>query len=129
MAQTPTKGLIRVYYDGLCGLCRREIVFYQKIQPVGVFEWVDITQSAEPLTKQGISLETALKHLHVQDAQGEWHVGVDAFLMIWRGLGGFWALLAKVVALPGLLTFAKLLYNLFAVWRFKRLSHCKISSD
>ncbi|WP_006459982.1 thiol-disulfide oxidoreductase DCC family protein [Thiomicrospira aerophila] len=126
MAQHQIKGLIRVYYDGLCGLCRREIAYYQKIQPADVFEWIDITQSADDLAQQGISLQTALKHLHVQDAQGHWHLGVDAFLVIWRGLGGVWSMLARIVALPGLLQLARIAYKLFAAWRYKRLSHCKL---
>jgi len=121
-----SKSPIRVFYDGQCGLCRREIQHYQKIQPVGVFEWVDITQDRQLLDEQGVDLVTALKHLHVQDAQGQLHLGVDGFLVIWRGLGGFWALLGKVVALPGLRQLARLAYRGFAAWRFKRLSHCAI---
>lgn len=121
--------VVRVYYDGQCGLCRREIKHYQRIQPQGVFEWIDITDSAADLARQGIALVDALKMLHAQDAQGQWHKGVDAFLLIWLQLGGFWALLARLVALPGLVHLARWSYRLFAAWRFKRLAHCVLPVD
>ena len=38
-----------VYFDGKCGLCSKEIRYYQKIAPKGVFEWQDIAHDAGPL--------------------------------------------------------------------------------
>jgi len=38
--------MITVFYDGQCGLCLKEINHYKKIAPPNIFEWKDITLSA-----------------------------------------------------------------------------------
>ena len=117
--------MISVFYDGKCGLCRREIQHYKRIAPEGVFDWVDITVDASSLEKLGVAYADGLKLLHAQDAQGKLHVGVDAFILIWQQMPR-WRLLAHIIALPIIRTVANKAYNGFAAWRFKRLPHCKI---
>jgi len=58
--------MTRVFYDGKCGLCRGEIEYYKRIAPVGVFDWVDITDDASSLEKLGIAYADRLKLLHAQ---------------------------------------------------------------
>ena len=120
--------MITVFYDGLCGLCRREIAHYQRIAPKGVFHWQDITADASPITALGIGYADGLKLLHAQDAEGRLHVGVDAFLLIWRQIPR-WRILGRIVALPLIRPLADSLYRLFADWRFRRLSHCQIARN
>ena len=43
--------MITVLYDGKCGLCRKEINHYRKIAPDNIFDWQDITESADDLKK------------------------------------------------------------------------------
>ena len=117
--------MITVYYDGKCGLCRREIEHYKKIQPPGVFEWVDLTENPDALQGHNISPADALMYLHVKDENERLHVGLPAFLVIWQGLGGFWRVLAYAVGLPGVRHVAGWVYKHFAHWRFKRLDHCQ----
>ncbi|MDG1286309.1 MAG: DCC1-like thiol-disulfide oxidoreductase family protein [Rickettsiales bacterium] len=45
--------MLTVYYDGKCGLCNKEIRYYQRIAPVGVFLWVDVTQKADDFVAKG----------------------------------------------------------------------------
>ena len=118
--------MIRVFYDGKCGLCRREIEHYKRIAPVGVFDWVDITGDASSLEKLGIACADGLKLLHAQDAQGKLHVGVDAFILIWRQIAR-WRVLASIVGASFIRPVAKIAYRVFAAWRFKRLAHCQIA--
>ena len=120
--------MITVYYDGKCGLCRREIEHYKKIQPPGVFGWIDLTEKPDALQAYNISPADALMYLHVLDENGTLHVGFPAFLVIWRGLGGFWSGLAGVMRLPGVRHVAGWGYKHFAHWRFKRLDHCQAAS-
>ena len=91
--------MITVFYDGKCGLCSKEVSHYRKIAPAGVFDWQDITESAEDLNKEGISLSEGLKLLHAKDKSGQMHVGVDAFILIWKQLKR-WRVLAFLVGLP-----------------------------
>lgn len=117
--------MITVYYDGQCGLCRREIAYYKRIQPVNVFNWVDITQNADVLKEHNITLVAALKHLHVLDNNKQLKRGLDAFLVIWQALGGFWRFMSIVMAWPGVRHLGYWGYTLFAQWRFNRLAHCQ----
>lgn len=118
--------MITVFYDGRCGLCRREIAHYRRIAPAGAFDWQDITVDAAPLEALGVCYADGLRRLHVQDAQGRLQVGVDAFLQIWRRLPR-WRVLAAVVALPGIRAAAGIAYDAFADWRFNRLAHCRLT--
>ena len=120
--------MITVFYDGQCGLCRREIEYYQRIAPSGLFDWVDIAGNAVPLAPFGISESAALRQLHARDATGQWHIGVDAFLLIWRQLDHWW-LLAVLVSVPGIKACARFCYRWFANYRFARLTHCQLALE
>ena len=118
--------MTRVFYDGKCGLCRGEIEHYKRIAPVGVFDWVDIMVDASSLEKLGIAYSDGLKLLHAQDAKGKLHVGVDAFIPIWRQIPR-WRLLTSIVDTGFIRPVANIAYRTFAAWRFNRLAHCQIA--
>lgn len=118
--------MITVFYDGKCGLCSKEINHYRKIAPQGIFEWQDITEFSDDLKKEGITLSEGLKLLHAKDHSGNMHVGVDAFILIWKQMKR-WKILANLVSLPGIKGITNLSYQLFANWRFKKLSHCQLA--
>ena len=118
--------MITVFYDGKCELCSKEISHYQKIAPDGVFNWQDITQSYSELRAMGVSLADGLRRMHARDSDGNLHVGVDAFILMWEQLDR-WRLLGFVISLPVIKQIAKVAYNLFAKWRFSRLEHCQIA--
>ncbi len=115
-----------VFYDGKCGLCRKEINYYKKIAPPGLFDWQDITESLDDLNEQGISLSAGLKQIHAKDHDGRLYVGVDAFILIWKQLR-WWRVLATLVALPLIWQIADIVYRIFAHWRFSRLEHCQLA--
>jgi len=120
--------MIRVFYDGRCGLCSKEINYYRKIAPSGIFDWQDITESADDLNKEGISLAEGLKLLHAKDNNGKMHVGVDAFILIWQQLR-HWRILAILISLPLIKQVANITYRVFASWRFKKLAHCQLAAE
>ena len=91
--------MITVVYDGKCGLCSKEINHYSKMAPPNIFNWQYITESADELNKEGISLSEGLRLLHAKDEEGLVHVGVDAFILIWKQLRR-WRILAFLVGLP-----------------------------
>ena len=121
-----SKNIITVFFDGKCGLCSKEINYYRKIAPDGIFIWHDITKSADDLKANGISLSEGLKLLHTKDIDGKFYVGVDAFILIWKQLKR-WRLLAIFVSLPIIKQIINFAYKIFANWRFKRLKHCKLA--
>ena len=119
--------MITVFYDGKCGLCSKEINHYRKIAPDGIFIWQDITESACELNKEGITLFEGLKLLHAKDNRGQMHIGVDAFILIWKQLKR-WRLLAFLVGLPIIRQIANTAYSAFASWRFNKLEHCQLAA-
>lgn len=118
--------MITVYYDGKCGLCSKEINYYKRIAPPNIFNWHDITRDAETFTQKGYLLTDGLKALHAEDAEGHMHIGVDAFILIWKQLK-YWRYLGFCVGLPGIRHLANFAYRVFANWRFARLSHCQVA--
>ncbi|MBK2028282.1 DUF393 domain-containing protein [Francisella noatunensis] len=118
--------MIKVFYDGKCGLCSKEINHYKNIAPENIFEWLDITEIfEESLNKENLDTLSCLKLFHVKDNEGKFHTGVDAFIIIWSQLNK-WRKLATIIKLPLIYGFAKIIYSLFAKWSFNRLTHCKI---
>ncbi len=85
-----------------------------------------ITQSADALQKEGVSLAQGLQILHVKDDNGELHTGLNAFILIWKQLK-WWKVLALILTLPLIRQTADIAYRVFAKWRFKRLDHCQIA--
>ena len=126
-AAVKTNNMITVFYDGQCGLCSKEINHYRKIAPAGIFDWQDITRSDQSLKQSGITLVEGLKLLHAKDDNNQIHIGVDAFILIWKQLKK-WHLLALFISLPIIRQMVNITYQLFAHWRFKRLKHCQLAA-
>ena len=118
--------MIQIYFDGKCGLCSKEIRYYQRIAPADVFVWYDIATDPSPLSPLNIKQTDALRRLHAKDSNNSMHIGVDAFILIWRHLPR-WYFLAALVSLPGIKHVASFAYARFADYRFKRLPHCQIT--
>ena len=118
--------MIKVFYDGKCGMCSREIRHYMKISPRETFIWRDIANEPQHLKEINVSQSSALKRLHVIDQDGNIQIGVDAFIAIWRKIPR-WRLLAFLCAMPGIKFTLGVLYNRFADWKFARSTHCQMA--
>ena len=46
---------IKVYFDGNCGLCSKEINYYKKIDKKNTFDWINIYNDDTDLKKFGIT--------------------------------------------------------------------------
>lgn len=112
MAREPE---LTVFYDGGCPACSREIDLYRRRETAGRVAWVDLWRAGDALHAHGIAFDEAMRFLHAVDADGARHVGVDAFIEIWRRIPGFGAA-AFAVGLPGVRTLAGAAYRAFAVW-------------
>ena len=120
--------MITVYFDGKCGLCSKEIRYYQRIASDGIFIWHDIATDPAPLERLSVSQEDALRRLHATDASGRLYIGVAAFGLIWRSLR-YWQIAGWLIRLPLISHLASFAYNAFADYRFKKLPHCQVFLD
>ena len=117
--------MISVFYDDKCSLCSREINFYKKIAPKAPLIWLGISTSSIELNNAKVKRIDALMFLHARDNDGMFHIGVDAFILIWRNLPYF-KYINYFISLPGIYQLANLIYEKFAKYRFKKLEHCQI---
>ena len=120
--------MIKVFYDGKCNLCSSEINYYRRISPTGIFDWLDINLMHSDFVNTGIKVSDALKILHVIDNNNTLHLGVDAFIIIWKNLS-YWKIIAKVVSIPIIRQIVNITYRAFAIWRFNRLTHCILAKN
>ncbi len=104
---------LTVFYDGGCPACSREIALYRRRERTGRVAWIDLAREPEALAQHGVALEEGMRYLHAFGADGRRHVGVDAFIEIWRRVPGCRAL-AALAALPGVHAAARFGYRLFA---------------
>ena len=118
--------MIKVFYDGKCNLCSKEINYYIRIAPSGIFDWQDVNLLDDEFINTGIKISDALKILHVLDANNKLHLGIDAFIVIWNKLA-YWNILAKVFSIPIIRQIANIVYRRFANWRFNSLAHCVLA--
>jgi predicted DCC family thiol-disulfide oxidoreductase YuxK len=103
----------RVYFDGACHLCSREIEHYRRLTPVRDLVWVDISAPTFSAEAEGLDPVRVNEVMHVRDAQGRLLEGVEAFFEIWQHFPRYqkWVPLAK---LPGVYHALKVGYHCFA---------------
>ena len=97
-----------VFYNGGCSICAPEVRYYERLAidnhiPDIIFE--DVSGQVALGQRDLIYL----KRFHVQE-KGTLYSGVDAFLILWRRLPRF-SYLARFVALPGIYTIARMIYD------------------
>ena len=112
---------IKVFYDGNCPICSKEINLYKKIDLSKKFEWVNIDENRKLLSKHSIKYEDAMKIFHVIDQDDKLHKGVDGFLIIWKELK-YWKFLYFLIKQPLIKQFTEFCYKYFAIYRYKKKS-------
>ncbi|MAL95393.1 MAG: thiol-disulfide oxidoreductase [Haliea sp.] len=110
-----------LYYDGLCGLCTREIRTLRRLQR-GQLDFADIHQLSA-----GDSLpsrEILLKRLHLHTSEGQWLVGLPATVRAWSHTR--WGWLFRPLLWPGLRSLSERIYRSWAERRYRRLYACSV---
>ena len=118
--------MIKVFYDGKCDLCSKEIKYYKSITDKSLFRWLDIATNPKYLSSIKVSQKDALLYLHATDENNNLFIGVDAFLLIWKNIK-YWRILYFLISLPILKQTSVFIYKKFANYRFSKLSHCQFS--
>lgn len=131
MSTAPTEPAV-VFFDGGCPLCAREIAHYQRRRcATGALEWVDVTCAPERLAAEGLTVDAALRRLHVR-VGATWQIGVPGFVAIWQRIPAYRPL-AWVVRSLRLQAPLQWLYTRWADRRMKRRCAvpdlCRTSQD
>ena len=105
----------KVFFDGSCPLCAREISLYSKLDKDDKIEWVDVSQP-EPATPVGITRERLLSRIHLLDSEGKLQIGASAFFFIWKKLPG-WRWLGNLEKNKLIFFLAQIFYEIFLLVR------------
>lgn len=76
----------KVYYDGLCLLCSKEIEHYRNQTGSDSIDFIDITDPRFDAKEEGLDPFLVHKVMHVKTPSGELKTEVDAFIAIWQQL-------------------------------------------
>lgn len=112
-------GSLKVFFDGGCPLCRREIQHYRNLDASVPIEWIDVTGPERPLEGYDLTLEEALRRFHVLDDHGQFHTGAHGFMILWDQLP-YYRHLARLVRVLRLVPGAERVYVRFADWHYRR---------
>ena len=81
---------LTVYFDASCALCKREMAVIRLHDVMLRLAWVDCSAADfddAPFRAEGVTQAAMMASLHLQDADGAWITGVDAFAVLHRTVG------------------------------------------
>ncbi|MFO6448418.1 thiol-disulfide oxidoreductase DCC family protein [Erythrobacter sp. NE805] len=74
---------VKVWYDGACPLCAREIALMRRLDRRGAITFVDVAGGADPSCP--VDRTQLLARFHAEE-DGEVHSGAAAFAAMWRAI-------------------------------------------
>lgn len=80
------KQKLKVYYDGLCKVCSKEIGHYKKQSGSEHIEFIDICSAQFNADLEGLDPVQVHKVMHARREDGTIATRVDAFIEIWKVL-------------------------------------------
>lgn len=75
--------LVKVWYDGACPLCLREIALMRRLDRRGRITFIDVAEGADPSCP--IDRAQLLARFHAEE-DGVVHSGAAAFAAMWRAI-------------------------------------------
>ncbi len=117
---------LRVFFDGQCPLCSREIKHYLTLDEFGRLIPVDIAASNFQAQSYGLDAHLVQKVMHAQDATGTIYSRVDAFLAIWQAVRPTLAtrLGLRLLRIRPVRKLADIAYMAFARNRYRLTGRC-----
>lgn len=108
--------MMRVFFDGSCPLCVREVAIYRRAAPPDII-WHDLSLAALEIPEGSMTYQPdrdrLLKRFHIYSDDGQWFHGAPAFVRLWSRLAPLWRTLALIGRLPGGLWLMDAVYALF----------------
>lgn len=109
-------GQIKVYYDGLCKVCSKEIAHYMRQSGSESIQFIDIFSAGFSAESEGLDPKKIHKIMHVKRSDGTLATRVDAFIEIWKALPRYRAL-ARIAQNRAVRSILELGYSGFTVIR------------
>jgi predicted DCC family thiol-disulfide oxidoreductase YuxK len=103
---------LKVYYDGACHLCSREVDMYRKKDPAQKLVLIDISNRDFSAEAEGLDTQDVQINFHVKMPDGRILKGVPAFAAIWNELN-IMRPLSTLYSWPGIKQLMDRSYTLF----------------
>lgn len=103
---------LKVFYDGACPLCRREIDMYKDLKGADSINWVNVQSCDAAEIPRDVSRDELLGRFHIQSSDQSVKSGAAAFVEIWEKLPAF-RFLAKIARFPGAMPVLEFGYTIF----------------
>lgn len=106
---------LKVFYDGSCHLCYREVHYYKKRDRFNLLIPINIKAKEFKASDYGLSSIEVDIHMHATDSQGNIYRGIASFIEIWKRLPGVrYRILTKMAQSTFLRPILDFCYDLFA---------------
>lgn len=103
---------LKVFFDGQCILCHREMIHYKSIDKLNKIEFIDITDESFLAEDYGLDPDEINIHIH-SIYKNKVFKGVDTFIEVWKRIPPY----DKVVPIAEKFKpLFKSSYNLFALY-------------
>lgn len=112
--------MTKVFFDGNCPICKKEINTYRKLSLDKKIEWHDISKNKNITKKINKTQNECLRVLHVVDDSNNLKTAIDAFIEIWIKTKYFRHLVI-IFKIPSIKMLANYLYKIYAKYRYKKL--------
>lgn len=103
---------MKIYYDGKCHLCAKEVKIYHKQNKEKALEFVDIMNPSFSPEAEGLDPNGVHQRFHIKTDDGRILEGVEAFREIWSKLPQ-WKWAHKASGLPMINYAMRVGYRLF----------------
>ena len=110
------KGTLKVYFDGECPLCRREIDFYRKKSRGEKITWINIEDGTFDGSTIGLTKKILKARFHVVKDDTTVFSGGYAFLQLWSFIPLF-SWVTKILDKSFFPSLLDKLYDLFLIMR------------
>ncbi len=85
---------LTVWYDGACPICSTEMQALKQADVEDAIEFIDAHDASVAtdmaLCADGVCAADLMTTLHVRDAMGQWHHGVDGIALLYATVGMPW---------------------------------------
>ena len=112
--------MTKVFFDGNCPICKKEINTYKKLSLDKKIEWHDISKNKDITKNINKTQKECLKILHVVDDRNNIKTAIDAFIEIWNKTK-FFRHLVFLFKIPLIKLIANYFYKKYAKYRYKKL--------
>ena len=111
--------MIKVFYDGNCPVCSKEIKLYKSLNNNNSIKWYNIFNDKDALKIINKSKEECLKSFHVMEGN-KVYKETNAFFVLWKNIRYF-KLIYYLFNFRLIKDFLNIFYKIYANYRFKKL--------